>query len=173
MLPIPVWKWDAFGVIPMLCGGMNMPGGSIAGETWVLWLAERISVFADKLSQTGSREWEGVHPTPAESAEGPDKLPSGVATARSARCFPTSESKPQNRGFETPKSRLRKSNCHRCARFRWVYHNSSPTGGVPDQRHPKKIGYTIEICGTILMVNKGGIVLPNAEQQTCTASQPI
>jgi len=49
MLPIPVWKCDALEGMPMLCGGMNMPGGSIAGDTWVLWLAERISVFADKV----------------------------------------------------------------------------------------------------------------------------
>lgn len=59
-LPIPVWKCDALGGIPMLCGGMNMPGGSIAGDTWVLWLAERMSVFADKLSQIGFREGHGV-----------------------------------------------------------------------------------------------------------------
>ena len=106
MLPIPVWKCEALGGIPMPCGGMNIPGGSIAGDTWVLWLAERMSVFADKLSQIGFREGDGVgmtDPTPAEPVSGPDKLPSGVATAPSARHFPTSE------------SRLRKSICHRCA----------------------------------------------------------
>ena len=43
----------------MLCGGMNIPGGSMAGDTWVLWLAERMSVFADKLSKTGFRDGVG------------------------------------------------------------------------------------------------------------------
>ena len=67
MLPIPVWKCDALEGIPMLCGGMNMPGGSIAGDTWVLWLAERMSVFADKLSQTGFREGHGVGRTASKA----------------------------------------------------------------------------------------------------------
>jgi hypothetical protein len=72
MLPIPVWKCDALGGMhgPMPCGGMKMPGGSIAGDTWVLWLAERMSVFADKLVRLGlgrGMEWGGPHPTPADS----------------------------------------------------------------------------------------------------------
>ena len=84
---LPIWKCDALGGIPRLCWGMNMPGGSIAGDTWVLWLAERMSVFAERLVREGlgrGMEWEREHPNAGRVREGPaDKLPSGGATARS------------------------------------------------------------------------------------------
>jgi hypothetical protein len=74
MLPIPVWKCDALGAIVMPCEGMNIPGGNMAGDTWVLWLAERMSVFAGGAGQTGFREGDGVGRRASQRRPSPQRV---------------------------------------------------------------------------------------------------